>query len=93
MKLRAVYWLAAAFVINFFAVGSFILGEYYTRLCGISFPYAASHFSRLAILAQRGDAQALLSRARCVSSKGTSRWADDSAGPQGHLQRISLNII
>jgi hypothetical protein len=53
MKLHAVYWLVAAFVISFFAVGSFILGEYYTRLCGISFPYAASHFSRLAILAQR----------------------------------------
>ena len=87
------YWLAAPFAINFFAVGSFILGEYYTRLCGISFPYAASNPSKLAILAQRGDAQALLSRARCVSSKGTSRWADDSAGPQGHLQRISLNFI
>jgi hypothetical protein len=44
-----------------------ILGEHYSLLCGISFPYAASHSSRLAILAQRGDAQALLSRAQCVS--------------------------
>ena len=70
-----------------------ILGEYYSRLCGISFSHVASNLSRLAILDQRGDAQALLSRTRCVSSKETSRWADDSAGPQGHLQRISLNSI
>ena len=46
-----------------------ILGEYYSRLCAISFSHAASNSSRLAILAQRGDTQTLLSRARCVSSK------------------------
>jgi hypothetical protein len=39
MKLRAVFWLVAAFVINFFAVGSFILGEYYSRLGGIYIIY------------------------------------------------------
>jgi hypothetical protein len=53
MKLRAAYWLIKAFVISFLAVECFILGEYYSQLCGISFPYVASHSSRLAILAQR----------------------------------------
>lgn len=44
-----------------------ILGEHYGRLCGISFSHAASNSSRLEILAQRGDAQALLSRTRYLS--------------------------
>jgi len=51
MKSHAVYWLVAAFVINFFAVGSFIWGVLQS-LCGISFSYVASHSFRLAILAQ-----------------------------------------
>ena len=52
---------------EFHNAGGLILGEHYSRLCAISFSHAASNSSRLAILAQRGGAQALLSRARCVS--------------------------
>ena len=38
------------------APGTLILGKHYDRLCGISFPYAGSHSSRLAIFAQGRDA-------------------------------------
>ena len=78
---------------EYYTADGVILGEYSSRLCGISFSHAPSYSFRLAILAQRGDAQALLSRARCISRKGTCRWADDPAGPQRHLQRFSRNIV
>lgn len=37
------------------STGDLIFGKHYIRHCGISFPYAPSHSSRLAILAQGRD--------------------------------------